>query len=449
MPTTIRPSLRVPQKCVEHVERNLAYFFCDSCPKEDVNVKAIVRSTFDDMIKDPEIHIAPSPNGFVRAATDAYNKHHHLMIRPDDVWCAILSQLSFYICSHAEEMRHFFVAHEGKLNISVLSSRVLAESDVSAMVTALAKSTTKFLKDPELLDWILPNFSTTTETDKAVASAMIMGSFREYFNAGFYFYRGIPSVTLLGAREDWVQLASRVDRLSLFSPETKIFHSLLEPIMRYFIRSFDEPEHPDIIDFWGRIAHESSGSGSHYISGWLTAFCFWDAKGNLMYRQPEGPVELDDDDPNKTGCILDGVKYHRINSMKIPVGWVSCPLTVHDDGAEYRAALVAGSLAIRLTSSGEPLDPRLSDNCNKVTIDESGRRIADGTADRGNNQESPGGEPVLDTLQPMTGWFLYEVDVNEDDGYGYWRDCEGDWIPDGLAKALKTMTVENTEHQVA
>lgn len=33
-------------------------------------------------------------NGFVDTAISAYSNHHHLRIRPDDVWCAILSQLS-------------------------------------------------------------------------------------------------------------------------------------------------------------------------------------------------------------------------------------------------------------------------------------------------------------------------------------------------------------------
>ncbi|KAI1785227.1 hypothetical protein LXA43DRAFT_151204 [Ganoderma leucocontextum] len=34
-----------------------------------------------------------------------YRSHHHLRIRPDDVWLAILVQLNFYINAHAEELR--------------------------------------------------------------------------------------------------------------------------------------------------------------------------------------------------------------------------------------------------------------------------------------------------------------------------------------------------------
>lgn len=44
-----------------------------------------------------ETHITPSGNGLVWAAYHAYSTHHHLIIRPEDVWFAIISQLGFYI----------------------------------------------------------------------------------------------------------------------------------------------------------------------------------------------------------------------------------------------------------------------------------------------------------------------------------------------------------------
>jgi len=40
-------------------------------------------------------NIVPNPNGFVNALAAAYNQHHDLVIRPDDVWIAILSQFNF------------------------------------------------------------------------------------------------------------------------------------------------------------------------------------------------------------------------------------------------------------------------------------------------------------------------------------------------------------------
>lgn len=39
--------------------------------------------------------IAPKDNGFVHTVVEAYNQHHHLVFRPDDVWIAILGQFNF------------------------------------------------------------------------------------------------------------------------------------------------------------------------------------------------------------------------------------------------------------------------------------------------------------------------------------------------------------------
>lgn len=36
-------------------------------------------------------------NGFVTAAVKAYSSHHHLVIRPDDVWISILTQFSLCV----------------------------------------------------------------------------------------------------------------------------------------------------------------------------------------------------------------------------------------------------------------------------------------------------------------------------------------------------------------
>lgn len=46
-------------------------------------------------------------------------------------------------------------------------------------------------------EWIMPNFTTTTDTDKVVASVMFMGTIRKHFG---YIERtgcGIPTVTLM------------------------------------------------------------------------------------------------------------------------------------------------------------------------------------------------------------------------------------------------------------
>ena len=98
---------------------------------------------------------------------------------------------------------------------------------------------------------------------------------------------GIPSVTLLGVKEDWQTLLERLEKLRILGNEPTQFYALLKPVLTRFVRMFNDPESDDIKDFWSRIAHESRGSGSHRISGWITAFSFWDQDGKSLYA-PRG-----------------------------------------------------------------------------------------------------------------------------------------------------------------
>ena len=68
---------------------------------EPIQRREIIQSSFQDVTGD----VLPNENGFVQSAIAAYSDHHHLRIRPDDVWLAILTQLSAYINADAEELR--------------------------------------------------------------------------------------------------------------------------------------------------------------------------------------------------------------------------------------------------------------------------------------------------------------------------------------------------------
>ncbi|KIM34227.1 hypothetical protein M408DRAFT_19166, partial [Serendipita vermifera MAFF 305830] len=64
-------------------------------------------------------NFVPDSSAFVNSVVNAYNRHYHLVIRPDDLWTSILSQMNLYVNAHAEELRSKFVAHEGKKKLVV------------------------------------------------------------------------------------------------------------------------------------------------------------------------------------------------------------------------------------------------------------------------------------------------------------------------------------------
>jgi len=61
-------------------------------------------------------------NGFVGTVVEAYSKHNHLIIRPDDVWLAITTQFSAYLEANSETLRDRFVEHKEKKELVLVST---------------------------------------------------------------------------------------------------------------------------------------------------------------------------------------------------------------------------------------------------------------------------------------------------------------------------------------
>lgn len=304
-------------------------------------------------------------------AIKAYSHHYHLNIRPEDVWFAIIAQLSFYINLHAEELRGKFVAFEGKKELKAFAIRDRYSVNFRALAKELSLKVKKNVVDPELREWCMPAFSTTTENDKVVASILLMGVVQKYFDFKCELTCGLPTVTLLGERADWALILTRLDKLTTFGAEPTQFATILKPVLSRFVKSFDAPTSRETLDFWQKIAHQSGGgSGPSYYSGWITAFCFWDVDGKCKYRLPSRKANT-----KRNYLSLDEVIYDKIESDDVPPGYNSVPVKVDDNGTIVNTRMVAGSVGIHCSSSGEEL---------------------------------AGGKKGFDTLAAQTGWWIFE-----------------------------------------
>ncbi|KAK8070445.1 hypothetical protein PG997_010648 [Apiospora hydei] len=302
-------------------------------------------------------------NGFVNAVARAYSSHHHLIIRPDDVWLAIISQFSLYVNKHAEELRGKFVAHEGQKELLIKYENVTRHTvDFADFAQNISDLISENVVDDEICGWIKPAFSTTTGDDVVVANIMMMGTLQAYFRFMCMMTCGIPSVTLQGTQQDYEEILRRLDKLAYYGEEPDAFSDLLRPVVRCFIRSFDEPEHPDVRSFWEKICDEHHGSGMDYYSGWITAFCFWNGQGERQVF------------PGK-GWLLEDMGYGSVRMENVPSGFTKVPVHLNDNGHELEAEMIAGSVGVNCTSSG------------KLTAK---------------------GEMGLDTMQNHLGWFIYE-----------------------------------------
>ena len=394
MPVTIKPADHLARPWNRHdVISNPTELLKEANPGSYNHCKELLQSSFTKFGRDELVYA--SENGFVHAALDAYNQHLHLKIRADDVWFSILSQLSMYINKNAEELRSFFVPHQGQKEVVVKAVGTRYTVDFGAMADAMSAEIGRKVNDPDLRDWVMPAFTTTTSTDRVVASIMFMGAMQKYFYCRFALSCGIPSVTLLGERADWQALLERLDKIPQLGAQPTQFHGLLKPVLTRFLRSFDAPDHPDTVSFWGNVAHEHRNfSGPNELSGWITAFCFWNTNGHV----------LGDREGDEEGFRLDDALYHRIEIEDIPLGQASVPVLLDDNGAMFETTMVAGLVGIKVTASCGPVEQREPNEQHKSEEP----REPEPVARHGPSSDEETMAPTIhDTLQPVSGWWLF------------------------------------------
>lgn len=328
----------------------------------------LIQSSFADL--EPRTNLFATKNGLVHTVIEAYNQHHNLVIRPDDVWLAILTQLSVYVNANSDELRDLFVEHSGQRELHIeMDLKGVDHGQVAFQMTRLMASA---MRDPTLRDWVLPAFSTTEKTDEAVASIVFMGTMQKYFTYSWGTRCGIPSVTLLGEADDWIEIAARcADRLGSggFGEGARTWYRVLEPVLDGFIETFRNPDGRAADKFWKGVCdkHKPNGSGAVTYSGWITALCYWDEKGNCLHM------------PSAPG----GTELTR---SQIPMGFAKVPVTLYENNVPIKTEMIAGSVGLRVRKS----------------ILEDGQQVPEDAEGRSPKSRWDG----HNTLQPEVGWFM-------------------------------------------
>jgi len=237
----------------------------------------------------------------------------------------------------------------------------------------------------------------------------------------------------LGELADWERLLEKIEMLKTFGEEPSMWYHLLKPVLTGFIKTFTDPGSEIVTTFWNRIAHfEGGGSGPRYYSGWITAFCFWDDGGKMLYKPPVtqpnhddriaepllnmGPMgssmtsttstitaNLNQSKNSKrertlslTNCpvLPDDIIYHRVDTNDVPAGYSSVPVKIDDNGDVFMSTMIAGSVGMRGSSSREEVavQPRGYGYVKDDTLGTIGKV----------------GTTGIDTLQPEVGWFIFE-----------------------------------------
>ncbi|KAH0537556.1 hypothetical protein FGG08_005655 [Glutinoglossum americanum] len=368
MPVTIKPSpqlvgqngdpaIHSAEELLEKTSRAwtvaFARFGVHTNKKIGPEIRPILQSSFGDLGRDSSV--IPYGNGFVNGIIRAFEQDLHLVLRPDDIWLSIITQFSTFVNANTELLRGYFVTHEGKKDLVIdISPLPVRDVDAGKLAQEMTRLIHKDVVDQELRDWIIPNFSTTDDSDKSVASMVMMATLQNYYEYTLRGGCGFPSVTLLGEKSDWEEILRRVQRLPKYGDQTTEWNQLLVPIIKCTIATFDQPESRQIKDFWLRACHSTGRDGSggvRSLSGWLTAFCFWGEDGKRIRSFTD--EELEDhwsgaSLAQRKKLVLDGVTYPIISPKSIPKGVVSVPVTVQDleSGLEHKTTMVAGSVGM-------------------------------------------------------------------------------------------------------
>jgi hypothetical protein len=225
--------------------------------------------------------VTPNQNGFFHTVLTAYNAHHALVVRPDDVWLAILAQFSLFVTANAELLCASFVEHEGTRELSIFEEGDRTDVDFSKMALWMADLVDKHVADPTLRAWALPAFTTTTATDTTASAVLLLATVKKYFGYDFRCKTGcgIPRVTLAGEKRDWVEILARLEKLKEYGLTTTAWYHLLRPVVARFVEAFDAPASAENVDFWGRVVHHHKGSGENYYTGWINAFNVFSKRG--------------------------------------------------------------------------------------------------------------------------------------------------------------------------
>ncbi|KAK4543624.1 hypothetical protein LTR36_005269 [Oleoguttula mirabilis] len=289
----------------------------------------------------------PSSSSFVRSAIEAWGRHSHLVLRPDDIWFAILVQMNFFMEKNAESLRHLFVAHQNKVVLQVWGCGW--QNVVDKFEVRLQDN----IKTPWMTDWVSPGFTTSTKDDERTAIVLMMGLMKAFFDYEGGVICGIPSVTLLGTRKDWQRLLKKIDRLDDFGAEPRAYAHRLRPILSRMAQTFDSPVTTDTQNFWNQMVQakvkHSSTCGEpetqYTVSGWILGFFYWDSTGRTSRRFSEGWAES-----SYLGSLLyDDVHYGEAALEDLPMGYAKAAFKMFNGHGEsaaepFKGWVLAGSI---------------------------------------------------------------------------------------------------------
>ena len=215
----------------------------------EVGTRKLIDSSFSDLDGDKTSYLIPYDNRFVDDIVRAFQQELTLIIRPDDVWLAILIQFNCFANGNANERKIYFPDQDDKVRPEKIKlSDLLFHEKVH---------------DPELREWVMAEFTTTTEHDTIVAAIVMMGTLHKRTDYSWSSSDcGFPSVTLLGEKFYWEKIWKRVEKLPKYGAVAADWSKLLVPILNNIIATFNDNDSTQLKDFWCQACYSAGKYGN-------------------------------------------------------------------------------------------------------------------------------------------------------------------------------------------
>ncbi len=248
---------------------------------------------FDDFSHKKDIKtkiIMTNRNGLMSAAHFAYVNHFPLKISVSDFILMIGQGIAAHLDIHAEDVRPYFVNHEGKETITIVRSNFKPEggNDWSPVFGEFAEGVQKRVK-MDFYDIMIDDTSVATKLSRISTEIAIMDTFKHYFEYRVMCGCAMTEVTLVGSKDDWEKLRTKVRKLKEFNTDDKLqLDWWLDRLVPLVDQIVDQAVSQNIdTSFWSKIyqSHDKKGfyEPTPLINGWLNVF-----NPYLLKHQPGG-----------------------------------------------------------------------------------------------------------------------------------------------------------------
>ena len=237
----------------------------------------------------------PGGTPFFNGMVSAYSYHNPVVLSPDVIWLLISQGFSHYVNENSERLRNLFVDFEGRKTLTVETGKNIFAPDMDwdAVTADFVKEVRSNLKNKDMADMMLADFSTSGQAEVIASRVTLMNTVEKYFE-----YKmdeaicGIPYITLQGTPDDWKKIAAKVKQLRNY--DMGWWADELEPIIQEFINA--SQGNPDR-EFWKCIVkkvrpYEVRGVGCLPIGG-QTMFDGWFLKLMPFMEDGRTPDKVD------------------------------------------------------------------------------------------------------------------------------------------------------------